>query len=161
MPVKKDWIFLGVLGAILVGLAVTVRTGAINLDRDDDVRREEEVTRRFPGTFREISGLRYLVLRPGDGARPYTGSVVTVAYTMTTLDGQLLDSTERQGSPMRFRVGRSQVVRGLDEGLLGMRVGERRRLLVPPALAFGRAGREPDIPPDCTLVFDVELLAME
>jgi len=108
------------------------------------------------------SGLQYAVLAPGEGAEAKSGDQVAVHYTGWLEDGTLFDSSlnpDRCG-PIRFPLGSGRVIKGWDEGVAGMKVGERRQLRIPPDLAYGAEGSGP-IPAAATLIFDVELLAAE
>ena len=97
----------------------------------------------------------------GDGPVAEVGDVVTVDYVGRFTDGTQFDSSYDRGQPFVFTVGAGQVIPGWDQGVAGMRVGGTRRLTVPPHLAYGSAGRPPAIPPNSTLTFDIELLAIE
>ena len=103
------------------------------------------------------SGLQYVDLVEGTGAVPRPGQTVYVHYTGTLQDGTKFDSSRDRNRPFSFRLGAGQVIRGWDEGLSTMRVGGRRQLTVPPDLGYGSRGVGP-IPPNSTLIFDVELL---
>jgi len=107
------------------------------------------------------SGLQYEELRPGDGASARDGCAVVVHYTGWLTDGRKFDSSRERGEPFGFNLGRGDVIAGWDEGVAGMRVGGQRKLVVPPALGYGAWGAGDVIPPDATLVFEVELLAVE
>lgn len=105
------------------------------------------------------SGVAYSVLRPGrGGTRPVQGERVTVHYTAWLEDGQLLDTSRVSGRPFKFEVGQEGVVEGWFEVLERMTVGEIVKLTVPPELAYGEDGYPPQIPPNATLVFEIELL---
>ena len=95
---------------------------------------------------------------PETGAEVASGDTVAVHYDLRLLDRSLVESSTDSGRPLRFTVGAGSVPPGLDEGVLGMRLFGRRRLTVPPALAFGEEGRPPRIPPGATLIFDLELM---
>ncbi|MBD2091550.1 FKBP-type peptidyl-prolyl cis-trans isomerase [Microcoleus sp. FACHB-1515] len=103
------------------------------------------------------SGLQYVDLVEGTGATPRPGQTVYVHYTGTLQDGTKFDSSRDRNRPFSFRLGAGQVIRGWDEGISTMRVGGRRQLVIPPELGYGSRGVGP-IPPNSTLVFDVELL---
>ena len=95
----------------------------------------------------------------GTGAEARAGLKVEVHYTGWLLDGKQFDSS-RGGSPFGFTLGAGQVIKGWDQGVSGMKVGGKRKLTLPPDLAYGPRGAPPEIPPNATLVFDVELLAV-
>ena len=103
-------------------------------------------------------GLKYVDLVEGTGPSPLKGQKVTVNYTGTLQNGTKFDSSYDRGKPFGFQIGQSQVIKGWDEGLRTMKVGGKRRLVIPPALGYGAAGVPPTIPPNATLVFEVELL---
>jgi peptidylprolyl isomerase len=104
------------------------------------------------------SGLKYVELVEGTGAQPQSGQTVIVHYTGTLEDGTKFDSSRDRNQPFSFRLGVGQVIRGWDEGLSTMRVGGRRKLIIPPELGYGARGAGGVIPPNATLLFDVELL---
>ena len=104
------------------------------------------------------SGLRYQDVAQGQGAEAVAGRAVTVHYTGWLPDGKKFDSSRDHGQPFTFTLGAGQVIAGWDQGVEGMRVGGRRKLVLPPDLGYGAAGAPPDIPPGATLVFDVEVL---
>ena len=106
------------------------------------------------------SGLKYTDLVVGTGPGPQTGQTAVVHYTGTLTNGTEFDSSRRRGRPFEFPLGRGAVIRGWDEGVATMKVGGRRRLTVPPALGYGERGSPPAIPPNATLVFDVELVGV-
>ena len=107
---------------------------------------------------RTSSGLRYQDVAVGDGAEVRQGQVAVVHYTGWLTDGTKFDSSRDRGTPFSFPVGAGQVIPGWDEGVAGMKVGGRRKLLIPANLGYGDMGAPPVIPPGATLVFDVELL---
>ena len=104
------------------------------------------------------SGLKYVVINEGTGAAPKTGQTVVVHYTRTLEDGTKFDSSRDRGQPFSFKLGVGQVIKGWDEGLSTMKVGDRRKLTIPPELGYGARGAGGTIPPNATLIFDVELL---
>ena len=107
---------------------------------------------------RTSSGLRYQDVAVGEGAEVRQGQVAVVHYTGWLTDGTKFDSSRDRGTPFSFPVGAGQVIPGWDEGVAGMKIGGRRKLLIPANLGYGDMGAPPVIPPGATLVFDVELL---
>ena len=109
------------------------------------------------------SGLKYTDLVVGTGATPQKGQTVTVHYTGTLENGKKFDSSyDHPGAkPADFRIGVGSVIKGWDEGLMTMKVGGKRHLVIPAKIGYGPAGRPPDIPGNSTLIFDVELLGVK
>ena len=106
------------------------------------------------------TGLRYIDLKVGEGEEARPGQVVEVQYTGRLKDNDTVFETSRGNQPLTFRVGAGDVLKGWDEGVLGMRVGGKRKLIVPPDLGYGRQGAGSVVPPNATLVFEFELLAV-
>lgn len=104
------------------------------------------------------SGLQYADAVIGTGASPVDGQIVVVHFVGWLDDGVKFDSTRDRGKPFGFPLGSGQVIRGWDEGVRGMKVGGKRRLIVPPALGYGEKGIPPIVPPNARLVFDIELM---
>jgi FKBP-type peptidyl-prolyl cis-trans isomerase len=107
---------------------------------------------------RTPSGLRYQDITKGQGAEATADHTVSVHYTGWLPNGEKFDSSRDRNLPFSFSLGAGQVIAGWDEGVAGMKVGGRRKLVIPADLGYGTAGAPPDIPPGATLVFDVELL---
>jgi peptidylprolyl isomerase len=107
------------------------------------------------------SGLKYEVITAGTGAIPKAGQTVVVHYTGTLDDGTKFDSSRDRNEPFQFKLGAGQVIKGWDEGLATMKVGDRRNLILPPELGYGSRGAGGAIPPNATLIFDVELLGIK
>lgn len=106
------------------------------------------------------SGLKYVILKEGNGKSPQQGQMVTVHYTGWLTDGTKFDSSVDRGTPFQFQIGVGQVIPGWDEGVSLMKIGEKRKLTIPPRLGYGEQGAGGVIPPNATLVFEVELLGV-
>ncbi|GAB4328979.1 MAG: FKBP-type peptidyl-prolyl cis-trans isomerase [Candidatus Zixiibacteriota bacterium] len=107
------------------------------------------------------SGLRYIDVVVGEGASPEAGNMIAAHYTGWLTDGTKFDSSRDRGQPLEFPVGQGRVIKGWDEGLMSMKVGGRRILIIPPELGYGDRGTPGGpIPPGATLVFDVELVGI-
>ncbi len=134
-----------VLAAVVIGYLVSQRGGSS----------QPEVT--------TASGLKYSDIAEGTGATPQKGQTVTVHYTGTLQNGKKFDSSlDRPGAqPADFRIGVGAVSKGWDDGLMSLKVGGKRRLTIPSNLGYGPQGRPPDIPPNSTLLFDVELIGVK
>ncbi len=116
---------------------------------------------KAPPTVTLPDGLKYVDLKIGKGPQPAAGQTVRVHYVGTLQDGTKFDSSRDRGQPFEFVLGEGRVIPGWDEGIKTMRVGGLRRLIVPPQLAYGDQGAGDKIPPNATLVFDIELLGIE
>jgi FKBP-type peptidyl-prolyl cis-trans isomerase FkpA len=106
------------------------------------------------------SGLQYWDLKKGTGAVAKSGAQVKVHYTGWLTDGKKFDSSVDRNEPFDFKLGQGMVIKGWDEGVAGMKVGGKRQLRIPPELGYGAGGAGGVIPPNATLVFDVELLGV-
>ncbi len=104
------------------------------------------------------SGLQYWDIVTGTGATATPGNTVKVHYSGFLTNGQKFDSSRDRGEPFSFPLGAGQVIKGWDEGVAGMKVGGQRQLRIPPDLGYGATGAGGAIPPNATLIFDVELL---
>jgi peptidylprolyl isomerase len=107
------------------------------------------------------SGLKYFDVKPGTGAQPKSGQKVKVHYTGWLTDGKKFDSSVDRNEPFEFVIGVGQVIKGWDEGVSTMKVGGKRQLHIPPDLGYGARGAGGVIPPNATLIFDVELLGVQ
>ncbi len=125
--------------------------------RKEAMKTAASIEEKWPEAVKTDSGLRYIVLKEGSGdVNPSMGQTVTVHYTGSLIDGTVFDSSVKRGQPAEFAVG--QVIEGWNEALKMMRKGEKRTLIIPPELGYGKKGYPGVIPPDSYLVFDVELL---
>lgn len=104
------------------------------------------------------TGLKHIELKEGDGDTAKAGDTVDVHYTGWLTDGTKFDSSVDRGKPFSFKLGAGMVIKGWDEGVAGMKIGGKRKLMIPYELAYGKAGRPPVIPPAAELHFEVELL---
>lgn len=156
----------GVVAAVLaVGFAACV--GDAGEDRSA-LPPDHRVAERYASALdvdldrmeRRPTGLHVQDLVVGDGARADSGDVVVVHYTGWLAQGTKFDSSRDRGEPFEVAIGYGRVIDGWDQGIVGMRVGGQRRLVIPPGMAYGPSGRGP-IPGNSTLVFDVELLEVE
>lgn len=118
------------------------------------------VKRSAPPADTQFSGFNVEVLQDGEGEGTKQGDTLTVHYVGTLEDGTKFDSSRDRGEPFEVKLGAGQVIPGWELGLLGMKKGEVRRIVIPPALAYGEQGVGP-IPPNATLVFEVELLEIK
>ena len=110
---------------------------------------------------RTLSGLEYWDIQVGTGATASTGQKVQVHYTGWLLSGKKFDSSVDAGRPFSFTLGAREVIKGWVEGVAGMKVGGKRQLRIPPDLAYGERGYPGAIPPNATLIFDVQLLGVQ
>ena len=112
-------------------------------------------------TVTTASGLKYTDEKVGEGRTPQKGKKVTVHYTGTLLDGKKFDSSVDRGQPFVFVIGVGQVIPGWDEGVMSMKTGGKRKLVIPSKLAYGPRGAGGVIPPNADLNFEVELISVE
>ena len=109
----------------------------------------------------QSSPLKIEILNEGVGPQAQNGDTVLVHYTGTLEDGTKFDSSLDRGKPFSFTLGEGRVIQGWEQGVLGMRTGEKRRLTIAPALAYGETGAGNLIPPNATLIFEVELFGIK
>ncbi len=153
--------------ALLLGIGLTVPLAACGGDE------EVSPTPTLPATQVEggppavsgeptvtASGLQFIDIEVGTGDSPQPGQTVEVHYTGWLADGTKFDSSLDRGQPFSFVLGAGRVIAGWDEGVASMKVGGKRRLIIPPELAYGEGGYPPVIPANAQLIFDVELLAI-
>jgi peptidylprolyl isomerase len=146
-----------IAGVSLSAEKAPITENAIKGEQDKAAGEAALIKERYPNAIRTQSGLMYIVLKEGNGATPPRGSLVEAHYTGRLLDGTKFDSSVDRGQAFMFIVGRGEVIRGWDEAFLSMKKGEKRMLIIPPGLAYGDKGMG-TIPPNATLVFEVELI---
>ena len=112
-------------------------------------------------TIQTATGLEYVEVVEGTGARPKPGETVSVHYTGWLKSGQKFDSSVDRGEPFAFPIGKGRVIKGWDEGVATMKVGGKRKLIIPAHLGYGDRGAGNVIPPSATLIFEVELLGVQ
>lgn len=143
--------------------------GTTTLDLAEIKKRLELARKRSPELGEEnkitevttASGLRYVDLVEGSGPSPRPGQTLSVHYTGTLEDGTKFDSSYDRGRQFEFRIGTGSVIKGWDEGLMSMKQGGKRKLIIPPILGYGARGSPPTIPGNSTLIFDVELMSVK
>ncbi|HXA15029.1 MAG TPA: FKBP-type peptidyl-prolyl cis-trans isomerase [Opitutaceae bacterium] len=177
-PLRSSF-YLLLLGVILLTIAIVVRSGmlarknpgepinaamrlALESEEKPQLTTNDElyIEEHYPTARSLPSGVRYIMRSQGIGDTwPRAGQEAVIRYSVSLLDGTPIDSSDAHGgAPLSFRVGRGEVIKGLDEAVTDIRKGEKRMLIIPWWLAYGDNGRPPKIPPRATLVFDVELV---
>ena len=140
---------------IAISLLVACGSGkeGVSTEAPDPVAESDFVT--------TASGLQYYDFKVGSGVAPRAGQQVTVHYSGWLTDGKLFDSSVLKERPFTFAIGQGGVIQGWDEGVMSMQVGGIRQLKIPSKLAYGKDGIDPVIPPNATLIFEVELLQVQ
>lgn len=139
---------------VVIALAlVSAMEGGITMAADERQQNTAETV--------TASGLTYVDLTMGEGDVAVTGKTATVHYTGWLENGRKFDSSVDRGQPFSFPLGAGRVIKGWDEGVQGMKIGGKRKLTIPPELGYGARGAGGVIPPNATLIFDVELLGVQ
>ena len=120
----------------------------------------EIVEKKWPEAKRTYTGLRYIILKPGDaaGPSPEKGMEVSVLYKGMLIDGTVFDQSPNENSPLKMRLGRGGLIEGWEQAIQKMHKGEKWLLIIPPEMAYGARGRPPTIKRNATLVFEMELV---
>lgn len=140
-------------------LALTAAAGCTKKENTGDTTGATTTSATTANTSGEsVTDLKIEDLKPGTGAEAKSGQQVTVHYTGWLTDGKKFDSSLDRGQPFKFMLGAGQVIQGWDKGVAGMKVGGKRKLTIPPQMGYGERGAGGVIPPNATLVFEVELL---
>jgi FKBP-type peptidyl-prolyl cis-trans isomerase len=119
------------------------------------------VEKNFPNAKKSNTGIRYVEIEHGTGEPAHRGDLVSVLYVGRLIDGKTFDQNSDKDKPFKFRVGRNLVIQGWDQILQLMRVGDKWLIVIPPELGYGTRGSPPQIPGDSTLVFTIQLLAID
>ncbi len=174
---REIWISLGVMmmcGVLLVlstifGLGnqtaiaeeISVPSAAIQVAENISTQETKDIMDLdLSKAVTEDSGLKYIDQKVGEGKSPMEAEMVTVHYTGRLTNGEVFDSSVERDKPFSFVIGVGQVIKGWDEGVASMKVGGKRTLIIPPELGYGSRGAGGVIPPNATLIFDVELLSI-
>ncbi|GMO53258.1 MAG: peptidylprolyl isomerase [Termitinemataceae bacterium] len=126
-----------------------------------EARLAEKINSSIPDAEKTVSGIYYKVLKNGSGEKPKAGASVSLNYKLSLLSGDVIDASDMHGGPIQFPVGTGYVIRGWDEIVLDMAKGEKRKVIIPPELGYGKRGQGDFIPPDAHLVFEMELVNIE
>jgi FKBP-type peptidyl-prolyl cis-trans isomerase FkpA len=159
---SSRWLIVGLVVSALVGLAGCSSTPqASNPQTSTSAPTTSGEPAAAPGKVPDVTELKIEDMVVGTGAEAASGKAVSVHYTGWLANGTEFDSSVDRGTPLQFWLGQGDVIRGWDEGLVGMKVGGKRRLTIPPELGYGAKGSGGVIPANATLVYDVELMSVK
>jgi FKBP-type peptidyl-prolyl cis-trans isomerase FkpA len=146
---RNQYILIGAVGVVVVvALAFVIINRVAKANQ-------------YKGMTTTSSGLKYQDLTVGTGREVKDGDTIAVEYTGWLEDGTVFDTSVNRGQPFTFTVGQGAVIKGWDEGVVGMKLGGKRKLVIPPDLAYGSQGYGTVIPPNATLIFEISLLAIK
>ena len=131
---------------------------AIRIAAEKEAAAKEKLAKRTEGATETASGLMYIIHEEGNGVKPQASEVVKVHYTGSLIDGTVFDSSVKRGTPIEFPIGVGRVIPGWDEGISLLSEGGKAQLIIPSHLAYGERGAGGVIPPNATLIFEVELI---
>jgi FKBP-type peptidyl-prolyl cis-trans isomerase len=151
-------VFIGIFSAMLVGVAFGI--DRLNNRTANDQALNFDVVNPDEDNSQEVGQVKIEDIQVGDGDEVKDSDVVTVNYVGTLEDGTKFDSSYDRNEPFDFTVGKGEVIQGWDQGLLGMKVGGKRKLTIPPELGYGSEARG-NIPANSTLIFEIELLGIK
>ena len=149
------------IAACLAALALTMTTGQLHAQANATTETKKEKPVEQAKEITTPSGLKYTDLKVGDGKTASKGNQVSVHYTGWLENGTKFDSSVDRKQPFEFALGAGQVIKGWDEGVEGMKIGGKRKLVIPAQLGYGARGAGGVIPPNATLIFEVELLGVK
>ena len=159
MIARKTLIILAILLIVIAVVAIYLSLPKNNTTMTASLNQNQQSQTSF-----NIQGMKVEILRQGTGEGAKAGDNISVNYTGTLPDGTKFDSSVDPSfghvAPFSYTLGQNQVIQGWELGLLGMKVGEKRRLTIPPELGYGAAGRPPVIPPNATLIFEIDMLSI-
>ena len=155
---RKILLLSAFIGLLICGCASTSFSieEIQQMKQNSDLFHKENKT--LDGIIELSSGLQYYIMEEGEGEMPKPGQIVTVHYTGTLEDGSKFDSSYDRNEPFSFELGGGRDIEGLDEGIALLSVGSKAKFIVPPDLGYGPMGLRPNIPPNATLILNVELL---
>jgi FKBP-type peptidyl-prolyl cis-trans isomerase len=154
---KQEWVTLGVGIIVIIGVILLLKTGPVSTTQQKQIAMSQLSTGVKGENISKDPRIQIIEVQKGTGTEAVNGKTVYVHYTGTFTDGKKFDSSLDRGQPLPFVLGSGNVIKGWDMGILGMKVGGKRHLVISPELAYGSQANGP-IPANSTLIFDVELM---